>query len=128
MKKEFQILALIPVASFLAILLPVWIINGIGFNGEILDSYDPMTGLIALFLLLAIGFVSGFLGQRFMVLKGLLIISPLPMIAVYEMCIDPTSHNLWPLEFIFYGIYGLFASIGPIIGSNIARLLEKQKI
>lgn len=36
----------------------------------------------------------------------------LPLLAICEMFVYPTSHNLWPLEFMIYGFLALIALAG----------------
>ena len=40
----------------------------------------------------------------------------LPVLAIVEMFQDPTSHNLWPLEFGFYGFMSLLTAAGAYFG------------
>jgi len=48
-----------------------------------------------------------------------------PIVATYEMSISPTSHNLWPFEFLLYGLFSIPAIVGSFIGSRIS--LRKTK-
>lgn len=45
----------------------------------------------------------------------------LPVAAILEMFADPTSHNLWPIEFVFYGFVGLAPLVGALAGSLVRR-------
>jgi hypothetical protein len=45
----------------------------------------------------------------------------LPVAAILEMFADPTSHNLWPIEFVFYGFVGLASLAGALAGSLLKR-------
>jgi hypothetical protein len=47
-------------------------------------------------------------------------VSVLPLVALAEMVVDPTSHNLIPLEFMFYAFYGFLVWLG-IVGIRRAR-------
>lgn len=57
-------------------------------------------------LLLAIaGFVWGLVLDRpYSLYAAAAQFASLPIIAVLEMIKDPTSHNLWPFEFLIYGV------------------------
>lgn len=45
----------------------------------------------------------------------------LPVAAILEMFADPSSHNLWPIEFVFYGFVGLAPLAGALTGSLLKR-------
>jgi hypothetical protein len=46
----------------------------------------------------------------------------LPVAAVAEMMVDPTSHNLWPLEFAMYAVISLVPAAGAAAGRKAAAL------
>jgi hypothetical protein len=82
---------------------------------------EGMNG-VSLFLLLAVGFALGRLSIWNPVLLGLATIVPLPIIAVLDMMVDPTSHNLWPLEFFLYGVLAVIPVVGAFIGWGVRKL------
>jgi hypothetical protein len=41
----------------------------------------------------------------------------LPLVAIAEMFKDPTSHNLWPFEFVIYGFMGGVGALGASLGT-----------
>lgn len=45
----------------------------------------------------------------------------LPLIAIAQMTQDPTSHNLWPLEFMIYAFMGGVGAAGAAVGLLIKR-------
>jgi hypothetical protein len=49
-------------------------------------------------------------------LLGLATMTAFPFFAVAEMIVDPTSHNLWPIEFLIYFVLGLIAGAGALVG------------
>lgn len=48
-------------------------------------------------------------------------VASLPILASVEMVKDPTSHNLWPIEFLIYALTGLI----PYAGMITAPLVKK---
>ena len=53
-------------------------------------------------------------------------LASLPIVAVIEMVKDPTSHNLWPLEFMIYAGLSLFSVLGMSIGLGLKRALKPR--
>jgi hypothetical protein len=37
------------------------------------------------------------------------------------MFADPTSHNLWPFEFVIYGFYGCVVAAGAAVAHRVSR-------
>lgn len=50
------------------------------------------------------------------VVVGISMLALLPVAAVAEMMADPTSHNLWPLEFAMYAVISLAPAAGAALG------------
>jgi hypothetical protein len=50
-------------------------------------------------------------------LAGFSMLVGLPLASVAEILVDSTSHNLWPLEFVMYGVLML----APVAGVAVAR-------
>lgn len=71
----------------------------------------------------ALLFCSGiFLGYRFEARPfalGMSTMAAFPLFTFAEILADPTSHNLWPFEFIFYALTGLIAVAGVFIGKYL---------
>ena len=54
--------------------------------------------------------------------------SPLfPLAAICEMIADSSSHNMFPIEFIFYGFYTIPAIIGAYTSQLIKSFVIKKK-
>lgn len=110
--------------GIISIVLPVFFLND-------LKHYDsPLFPLIRtgiegiskysfLFLLL-----SGFIVKLFSDLPswkiGLMSMILFPVAAICEMIVDSSSHNMFPFEFIFYGI----CTIPSIIGAYVSQLIK----
>lgn len=60
--------------------------------------------------------------ERFLV--AMCFVAVLPILAIVEMTIDPTSHNLLPIEFMEYGFIGGIIYLGMRLGSFVRRHLE----
>jgi hypothetical protein len=78
-------------------------------------------GLAQLVLLFVAGVVLGLVSRSPAWLLGAAAISPLPIAALAEMIKDPTSHNLFPIEFAFYAVYGLFVAFGAFASHRLRR-------
>ena len=69
-----------------------------------------LTGVL---LLVAMGFCWAFvLKPPYAKIAALSQLALFPVIAVVEMFMDPTSHNLWPLEFMMYAVLTGFGFLG----------------
>ncbi|MDI6810019.1 MAG: hypothetical protein QME66_13825 [Candidatus Eisenbacteria bacterium] len=47
-----------------------------------------------------------------------------PVAAILEMMVDPSSHNLWPIEFLVYAVLGIPSILGSWGGRLIAIRLR----
>ena len=81
------------------------------------EEYSKLT---ALFLFL-IGALLGAISPIHFCLLGFSTIALMPIAANLEMMADPTSHNLWPLEFVMYAVEALPAVAGAFIASWFRR-------
>ena len=77
-------------------------------------SILPTTSL----LILSGGFV-GYLKPENWRLLGFSTIVLFPIASIFEMFLNPTTHNLWPLEFLVYGVLSIPPLIGALLGSKI---------
>lgn len=55
---------------------------------------------------------------------GLMSMALFPLAAICEMIVDLSSHNMFPIEFIFYGFYTIPAIIGAYLAQFIRRLVR----
>jgi hypothetical protein len=92
---------------FAAPLFP-WVRSGIeGFS------------LLSAFLLFASGVLIGFRTSKYPLMFGMCTMAPFPLLAVAEMVADAKSHNLWPFEFLCYGVISLVAVAGAYVGKRL---------
>lgn len=84
---------------------------------------NPVDGLqlISLPILFGIGLLLGLVFPRAASRLGMFSVAVLPVVALVEMAKDPSSHNLFPIEFLFYALYGLLAVAGAALGRRLAR-------
>ncbi|HIF83906.1 MAG TPA: hypothetical protein EYQ79_00255 [Flavobacteriaceae bacterium] len=127
--KNLQSLLFVSILGMISILIPVFILDD-------LRTYDsplfPMirTGIegISLYSLLFL-ISSGLIIKSFSDLSswkiGLASMALFPLAAICEIIYEPTSHNLFPLEFIFYAIYSLPALLGAYLSEFITNKLLK---
>ena len=71
-------------------------------------------------LLITFGFLLGYFRPKSWLGLGGATMLMLPIAAVLEMIVSPTSHNLWPIEFAIYGLLAQPACIGAYVGSRIS--------
>ena len=78
--------------------------------------------LTSLVLLAVAGGILGFLSPKHWLLVGPAAAMPFPIVAIMEMRADPTSHNLWPIEFVLYVVFIAGPALGgAAIGASIRR-------
>jgi len=77
-------------------------------------------GVLTLVGLLIAGAIVRYLVAAPVVLIGLGTVAVLPLLAIAEMFVDPTSHNLWPFEFVFYGIGSIPGILGALLGQCLS--------
>ena len=58
---------------------------------------------------------------------GLMSMALFPLAAICEMIVDLSSHNMFPIEFIFYGFYTIPAIIGAYTSQLIKSFAIKKK-
>ena len=81
--------------------------------------------LLDVFLLFFAGFTWGLAkGWPRGIFAAFFQVALLPVFATIEIFKDPTSHNLWPLEFIMYGFMGGVGAFGAALG----LVLKSSKI
>ena len=77
-------------------------------------------GLLSVLGLLVAGAVARYLVAAPVWLIGFGTVAALPIFAIAEMFVDPTSHNLWPFEFVVYGIGSVPGLLGAIVGHGLS--------
>ncbi len=109
------------IASVAAVGLPYW---RIPYRDVSLPNALPTSGLIitglAAFAICAYR-VSGF--RKAVGIIGAAVPSAVALRALVETSIDPTSHNLWPIELVMAGFVGVAcAGVGASLGIGAARI------
>ena len=119
--------SLLGVAAFIA---PIPILHPRPYSAPLFPllrtGVEGMSILTIVFLFCA-GFLVGCFGRGHPFLLGVATIALLPIAAVAEMIVSPTSHNLWPLEFAIYGFVSLSAVVGVFLGRFTQRLVRGTK-
>ncbi len=85
---------------------------------------ENLTILPTIILLFVTGNLLGFLKPKIWWLLGSITLAFFPITIIMEMIIQPTSHNLWPFEFLFYWILNLPALFGSFTGSYIRKQIS----
>ncbi len=95
-----------------------------------IEETHEISGLIVHILMVSIGLLMGYLQPAVKIwLWGIAGIISIPFYTFIEIGIDPYSHNLWPLEFIF--TYPYFAGLiiaGALLGKVINKKISGKKI
>lgn len=73
-----------------------------------------------------LGVVLGALDGKRWVLLGFSFMAGFPCVGFVQVLSDPTSHNLWPIELLLYGVIALPAVLGAFLGTRLARLCRKR--
>jgi hypothetical protein len=110
---------LYPLLGYLAIWLPwtLMVSSGRAASQNPVDGFQP----VSLVLLLGVGLLGGFAAPRVAAWWAVLTVAALPVIVFAEMARDPTSHNLFPFEFVFYGVLSLVAVLGAALAKAFLR-------
>ena len=115
-------------AAFLgvsAVILPVWLLSLRRYTAPLFPlvrSGIEGISLLTLVFLFVSGLLLGFFGRGHPFLLGIATMALLPLLAIAEMVVEPTSHNVWPLEFMMYG----FVSFSAVFGACIGRLVKSK--
>jgi hypothetical protein len=84
-----------------------------GSFSKLLRDVVERMGMIHLYLLFLSGVVWGLVVERPYSRWGATSqLGSFPIFAIIQMIGDPTSHNLWPLEFMIYGFLAMVALAG----------------
>ena len=84
-----------------------------GSFSKLLRDVVERMGMIHLYILFVSGAVWGLVLDRPYSRWGAASqLSFFPLFAIIQMIQDPTSHNLWPLEFMIYGFLAMVALAG----------------
>jgi hypothetical protein len=124
-------LAIASLLGLLAIVAPVWILDLRRFTAPLFplvrSGVEGMSLLTLVFLFCA-GFLVGCFGVGHPLLLGMATVALLPILAIAEMSVSSTTHNLWPLEFIMYGVISLCAVAGAFAGRFAKRLVRTTQV
>src|SRR5680860_1271904 len=122
-QKSWLMYLLISVLGVLSIVLPIFL------QPDIKHYESPLFPLIrtgiegfslwSFAFLFSTGFAIRFLTKLPSWKIGLTTITLFPVMAILEVIVDSSSHNMLPFEFIFYAVY----TIPAIIGANLAQLV-----
>jgi hypothetical protein len=104
-RRELFFALLFAVAGYMAVWLP-WklALNAGTLEGGAANNLIDGMQVISLPIMLFLGIAGGVLFPKRFWIGGLFACSLFPVMAIFDMILGSTSHNLWPLEFIMYGI------------------------
>lgn len=72
----------------------------------------------SLLLLVAAGYVVGMFGVASPITIGLATMATFPVLSAAEMIVDPTSHTLWPFEWLLYAFGAIPGTVGAYLGQR----------
>jgi hypothetical protein len=117
--------------GLLAIVAPVWILDLRRYSAPLFplirSGVEGMSLLTLVFLFCA-GFLTGCFGVGHPLLLGIATVALLPILAIAEMSVLSTTHNLWPLEFIIYSVISLCAVAGAFTGRFAVCLVRTARV
>lgn len=102
-------------AGFLACAVPVHLDPGHRDYGSLLRNTVEGFEMYSLALLAAVGFLAGLFGSASVLLLGVATVAVLPAWSLLDMAVGH-DHNLFPVEFAFFGGYALFGVLGAWLG------------
>jgi hypothetical protein len=114
-----------PVLGLTAMILPVLLRRPARWYDAplfpVIRNAQEHLGIWQLVFFVGVGIVLGLaFPNRAAALGGAAIVA-LPLAAIAEMVVDPTSHNLWPFEFLFDAFYGALVAVGVVVARRLAR-------
>jgi hypothetical protein len=129
--KKTAPLVLVSILGMVSIILPVFIL------GDLRHYESPLFPLIrtgiegfSLYSLLFL-LVSGLTVKLFSDIPfwkiGLMSMALFPLATLCEMIADSSSHNMFPIEFIFYGFYTIPAILGAYSSQVIKNYVVQKK-
>ena len=139
MNIKLQLVMALPTAATLglvSICLPVVILQPPRHPSPlfplIFTGIEELSWLTILFLfisgvILSVVFVAKSLHALHPLLLGLMTMAAFPVLAIAEMVKSSFSHNLWPIEFVFYGILSGFAIGGTYTGYALRRKISSLR-
>ena len=112
-----------------AVILPVWLLSLRPHTAPLFPLFrtgiEGLSILTIVFLFVS-GLLLGLFGRGHPFLLGIATMVLFPLLAIAEMFVSATSHNMWPLEFVFYGFVSLSAVLGAFIGRFLQRNVGKS--
>jgi len=132
-KREKNILIFIcaAVLGLFSIIIPPLLDTGIKhyggsslFFGLISTGIENLSSAGLVFLFLS-GILLGYLAPKFPWLWGIGTMSLFPVIAFIEGMMNPSTHNLFPIEIIVYGVTMIPGIAGAYVGAYFKRHKEK---
>jgi hypothetical protein len=125
MKRNTLWILLAPFFGLAAMILPVLVMRPAHWYDAplfpVIRNAQERFGLWQLVLFFVVGVVLGLLSSSRALLLGATAVVLLPLAALAEVVADPTSHNLWPIEFMFYAFYGLIVATGAALSHQAVR-------
>ena len=129
--KHTYALGSIAILGMISIILPIFM------NPDIKQYESPLFPLIRtgiegismysfIFLFFSGAIVNYFSDLSFWKI-GLMSMALFPIATFCEMIADPSSHNMFPFEFIFYGIYTIPAITGAFFSDKLKGILQPKR-
>ena len=106
--------------------LAIWLPWQAAWNAGATHARNPIDGMqpSSMVWLALIGLAAGVASPRFGLICAPAAMLPWVGRAIWEMGMDPTSHNLFPFEFAMYGVFAVGCSVAAWLGGWLGRLLR----
>jgi hypothetical protein len=124
--KNTSALIVVSILGIVSILLPVFILGNLKpYESPLFPLLRTGVEGVSIYSFLFL-FLSGFIVKLFSDATfwkiGLMSMVLFPLAAICEMIADPTSHSMFPFEFIFYGFY----TIPALAGAYTSQLIKSR--
>jgi hypothetical protein len=124
-------LLLAPVLGVMSLVLPVWIH---GLPGEptsplfpiLASGIEHMSALTLLLLFLSGAILGGAFRHPASWVASIAVMAAMPVVIVADVLVDPTSHNLFPVELVIYGVLSVLALVGALVAAKVRRILRRS--
>lgn len=118
------------VLGLVSIIAPVFILSLKHYDAPLFpwvrSGIEGLSFLSALLLVLS-GLALGYRCPKHPFLVGVCTMAAFPLLALIEMLADTNSHNLFPIEFFFYGLISLIPVAGAYVGRSVYAFAHKQR-
>lgn len=90
------------------------------------DIVDDLRVIPGLFLFFLASIILGMIDKIRWWIVGVSMAMPLPLMSIYDIIQNGSSHNLWPFEYMIYIAIMFISTVGSYIGYRVKLLKERR--